>query len=200
MLIHYSPIAMAEQITPGAAVPAGASPSGDAPFGLIWLSSKEEISSDAVVLEAIDDQTFGQTYAATKVPKVLADQQSTFLSFGFDNRLIRIAAIGKSNDNDHYGSSIRARYNDLQRILESKYGKPIKRVDSTDKYYSGDDYAIGLSSNKNFLASMYHATSITISLRGTANGTSTAWVIIFEHDSGMADLEQHKKAKEKETL
>ena len=61
----------------------------EAPFGLKWGASSEDVRAAGIDLKEFADSTFGNTYAASKLTKVLADQETTFVSFGFSNKLWR---------------------------------------------------------------------------------------------------------------
>jgi hypothetical protein len=68
--------------------PSSAHSEPDAPFGLTWGAGVEDVRKIGVELkEAQKNTEFGAAYAASKLPKVLGDQEATLLFFGFNDRL-----------------------------------------------------------------------------------------------------------------
>jgi len=107
------------------ALVAGAAPQDKesvAPFGLEWGMSTAQVKGLGVDLAERPEKEFGQTYTATKVPKILSDVALVVLSFGYDDKLWRIVAVSKNFDNDPYGSAVQSRYDELARLLGEKYG------------------------------------------------------------------------------
>ena len=172
----------------------------DSPFGLTWLASKEEVEHLGVKFQKVEFKDFGESYQAANLPKALADQATTFLSFGFDNKLVRIAAIGRTNEHDGYGATVKSRYEEIKGVLEKKYGKG-KEVAHTQEHYTGEDFAMGLANGKNWLFTMIETPEMTVELGAIGESLSgTFWRIIFEHKAGMNTLKTHSKQKEEETL
>ncbi len=52
--------------------------------------------------------------------------ESPILSFGFKNRLWRIAAPGRTFASDPYGSGVLARYEELKTSLVQRYGHGVE--------------------------------------------------------------------------
>jgi hypothetical protein len=66
-----------------------------APFGLSWGMSAAEVRALGAELSEPKESDFGLSYTATKLPKVLTDVEAIYLSFGYDDKLWRVAAIRK---------------------------------------------------------------------------------------------------------
>jgi hypothetical protein len=106
---------------------ASAQPQQEAPFGLVWGMSAEQARAQGIELKSAPSMQFGVGFAATNLPKAIADQEVTYLSFGFDDKLWRIAALSRSFDSDPHGNKVLSRYTELSELLAEKYGKG-KRV------------------------------------------------------------------------
>lgn len=172
----------------------------ESPFGLEWRASKEKIEATGVKMTKVDFPDYGDSYQATGLPKALADQAATFLSFGFDNRLVRIAAVGRTNQHDDYGVEVRSRYEELKGVLQRKYGRG-KEIASMHEQYGGEHFALGLSLKKTWLATILDAPDVLIELSVNAeNSMATYWRIVFQHKAGMEALEAHSKQKEEDAL
>ncbi len=110
--------------------------SGAAPFGLQWGMSSAQARAIEIVLTEDPHKNYGVTYIATKLPKVIADVRAVLLSFGFDDKLWRVAAISKDFSNDPYGSAVQKRYDELAAELTEKYGRGETESGASDEFYS----------------------------------------------------------------
>lgn len=181
--------------------PDSAATQSTAPFGLRWRTPSSEITRQGVNLKKEEETAFGATFSASNVPKVLVDQRSTLLFFGYDDRLIRVGALGKANSNDRRGGGLRRRFTELSEILSRKYGAPIDTTDVTSEHYDGDSYAFGLNTKRNTLQALFDGEDMRILLLGSAEGSSdTYWMILFEHKQGVEELERVREKKEQDTL
>jgi hypothetical protein len=113
LLIGIVPTALAQDKPTG----------NEAPFGLTWGMSASEVKALGVELSDFPQSDWGHSFSATKLPKVLGDAEMVVLSFGFNDKLWRIAAVSRSFENDPAGVATMARYNELDKILADKYGK-----------------------------------------------------------------------------
>ncbi|HVV78448.1 MAG TPA: hypothetical protein VHD59_02390 [Pseudolabrys sp.] len=174
----------------------------DAPFGLTWGASAEEIRSAGVDLKDFPSSDFGRSYVATKLSKVLSDQEATLLSFGFDNKLWRVVAVSRSFENDPYGASVKSRYQQLSDILTSKYGKGKPSHHLGDSIFSDPRYFLaGIKQGNSSWFTNFDSGKIFIQLGLTASDSSTGqWRIIFEHKDGRRAFEDGKRNKEKGAL
>jgi hypothetical protein len=144
--------------------------------------------------------TFGESYSVNYLPKDVPDLQYAVLSFGYDDRLIRITAIGGTAENDYDGSRIKIRYDELRQVLEEKYGSGKKNL-SVDKDFDGNNFALGLKNRKNRMYTVFSPGDLRIELSVfSEDAARTRWRIIFEYLPGMVNLEQHRKQVEEEAL
>src|ERR1700680_2297712 len=83
-----------------------------APFGLTWGMSTADVKALGVELTDDKQRVFGATFMATNLPKVLSDVGAVGLSFGYDDKLWRVAAVSRSFLNDASGNAVVHRYGD----------------------------------------------------------------------------------------
>jgi hypothetical protein len=180
--------------------PSSPAPLPEAPFGLAWLMSKAEVSHLGLALHNRMSTMFGETYSVSQLPKDMPDLQYAVLSFGYDDRLIRITAIGGASGNDYDGARIKVRYGELQQILKEKYGEGRKEI-HIDKEHEGTNFALGLRRRENRMYTVFTPRDLRIELSVLSEDAArTSWRIIFEYLPGMSNLEQHRKQVEEEAL
>lgn len=170
--------------TPKAAPdPQANSTSVPAPFGLSWGATKAETEKVGIVLTARSDESNGPAYMATNLPKTISDVESVALYFGFGDRLYKVAAFGKTYENDPYGTQVRSRYDELVKILEQKYG-PGQASDFAADFYHGDNWTYGLMKKENWHYTDFESggVSVQISCRSVEMNDSY-WIIIYENES-----------------
>jgi hypothetical protein len=173
---------------------------GQAPFGLTWGATRAEIGKLGVTLTPTTDQSSGERYVATNLPMVIADIETVVLDLGFGGKLYRISAISRTYENDPYGTSVRARYEELVSLLKQKYG-PGNETERTDENYGGDDWAYGLMKNKNWLFSIFESGSVSIEISCRSLRMSDPyWVMIYEESAGAAQETEAKAEHEKGAL
>ena len=97
-----------------------------APFGLKWGMSQADARAMGIDLQQMPQMDFGLSFAATKLLKVISDVRIVILSFGYGDKLWRIATISRDFANDPYGTATMARYKELSKILEQRYGHGIE--------------------------------------------------------------------------
>jgi len=202
---------IANAITPPGATPHASSPSPvlrispsptpfpEAPFGLVWLASSEEIRRLGVDFDSQSRNQFGDSYVTRYLPKDLPDMHYAVLSFGFDDRLIRVTAIGREYAQDRDGSTILQRYEELAEVLEEKYGSG-EEEKHIDPKYSGNRFTRGLIEKKNWVYSVYEPPDMRIELSVFTEIVRPRWRIIFEHLPGMRQLEKDLEATDKDAL
>lgn len=173
-----------------------------APFGLTWMATSAEIQSLGVTLAPVEEETWGKSFVATNLPKGLSDLQTVFLSFGYDDALWRVAALGKEFENDKYGSNGKARYEQLASSLQKSYELiETHERPSTDTYYSAlDKFAYSLSENEAWWYSTYKSPSANIELSLDASYEDTYWRLIYTHRGGEAAFEAGKSDAELDAL
>lgn len=197
--------AEATPASPAGSLPAPAAATGPPParddsleaaFGLRWFDSKAEVEALGVDLSHPTPTQFGDSYAVSYLPRNVPDMNYAVLSFGYNDQLIRITAVGGEYDNDNEARQIMARYRELQDVLEKKYGKG-KSDSYIDKTYSGGMTAIGFFRKINWTYTVYDKARMRIELSVIAVGPSqTRWRLIFENLDGMAQLERHLRRSE----
>jgi hypothetical protein len=179
--------------------PEAASPP-EAPFGLKWLASKQEIAQMGISLKDPMATEFGDSYVVGELPKDMADLEYAVLSFGDDDQLIRITAIGVGFPDDHDGSRIKARYNELEQLLQKKYGTGRSQI-HIEKDYDGDRFELGLRAKKNWMYTEFFPRDMRIELSAFVQmGGQTQWRIIFEYVPGMERLRHQRKQAEEHAL
>lgn len=174
----------------------------EAPFGLLWGASVEEIRRLGVDLRENDQRDFGDSYLATKLPKALADQEGTFLSFGHDNKLWRITAISRLFDNNPHGTEVKNRYNDLSAVLTDKYSKGSVVHSLGGSIYREPRYFIaGIRGGESNWFTNFATPQFTIQI-GIIGQTadSARWRIIFEHKELEKNFRGSRRTKEKGAL
>jgi hypothetical protein len=174
----------------------------EAPFGLTWGSSIDQVKSMGIELKPQEKGSFGDSYLASKLPKAISDQEVTFLSFGNDNKLWRIAAISTPFENDPYGAKGQERYDELSGVLSEKYGKgkSVKRLG--ESIYSDPKYFVaGIRGGESQCFTDFDSANLSVQLGLFASDSSTLrWRIIYENKRLRALFEQDQKTHEKNSL
>lgn len=173
-----------------------------APFGLVWLSTADEIRALGVTLTQIGGEDYGVSFAATGLPKALNDLETAILSFGYDDRLYRIAAISGEFANDYYGSSARARYDELAASLSKTYnpGRTFEQRATESYYDEPDKFAYALSESKAFWFRTFSSQEADIELSIGSNHSDTYWRLIYTNLAGKQQFEVGKGARELDAL
>lgn len=174
-------------------------PLPEAPFGLTWAMRKQTLSG--LGIETVSQLTtpFGESCVVSRLPKELADQQYAVLSFGYDDQLMRIVAVGGGFEQDRDGGRISSRFTEIQALLERKYGTG-KSERHTEKQLEGDNFALGLQAKKNWMYTEYSAGEMRIQLSVFWEASKTYWRLIFEHRPGMERLEGERRKTDKDAL
>lgn len=174
----------------------------EAPFGLIWGASVEEIRGLGIELRENEQRDFGASFLALKLPKALADQEGTFLSFGHDNKLWRVTAVSRLFDNNPHGIEVRSRYNDLSAVLADKYGKGSVVHSLGDSIYREPRYFIaGIRGGESRWFTNFATSQLTIQIGIIGQTTDSArWRIIFEHKELEKTFRGSRRTKEKGAL
>jgi hypothetical protein len=183
-------------------VSAAAEGNNSAPFGLEWGMSSAQVKGLGVDLAERSEKDFGQTYSARKLPKVISDVSSVFLSFGYDDKLSRIAAISKDFDNDPYGAAVQSRYDELARVLGDKYGPGTQTHYQDPNLFAGpQDFLMGIHAGRTFRYTDFDSHLLHVQIGIGATDSSTGYYrIIFENKSLRTEFEKGKKAHKKGTL
>ncbi len=174
----------------------------EGPLGMKWGSKSSELKNDGVELKEVEGSDFGVTFALSKLNKALSDQMGTFASFGYNDKLWRIAIISKSFPEDPTGTSVRERYRDLTTTLSEKYGKPHQVHQMGDSIFSEQkNFISGISAGRTNWYSNFETPTLFIQIGVIADNLSDAkWRIIYENKIFRKDFDASKKAKEKGAL
>ena len=174
----------------------------DAPLGLAWSASAEALKQAGVDLKEMEADSFGKGFEARKLSKALADQESTFLSLGNNDKLWRIVVISKEFANDPMGIAIKRRYKDILDILTEKYGQPKSHHTLGDSIYSEPKYFLaGIRGGNSFWYSDFSTSDVDIQIGIFASTSSEArWRIIYEYKPLRKVFDQSKRGREKSAL
>src|SRR5262249_33726025 len=142
---------------------------------------------------------FGASFVALRLPKEFPDLNYSVLSFGYDDRLIRITAIGNEIKEDGDGRQLRARYGELRQLLEKVYG-PGKEEEHVEHGLEGSQYSRGLQEKKNWLFTIYSPPDVNVELSTLAEFQTTRWRLILEYTPGLRQVEAEQRRREKEAL
>jgi len=174
-----------------------------APFGLKWNASSDDIRSIGVNLSPANLSDFGTSYTATGLPKALSDMATVVLSFGYDDKLWRVAALSREFKNDQYGAAAKARYAEIEASLEKAYtaGSKFHRQ-STDSYFGKpENFTYSLLKNEASWFSLYSSAAADIELSIGASGTSDSyWRLIYSYRDGEKKFRSGKKDAELDAL
>jgi hypothetical protein len=174
----------------------------DAPIGLTWMASEASLKQAGIELKETGNDSYGVGYTASKLPKALADQQMTLLSFGHNDKLWRIVIISKEFTDDPMGVAVRNRYDQLIAILSEKYGRPKTHQTLGDSIYAEQKYFLaGVRGGNSFWYSNFDTTQLFIQMGIVASSNSEArWRIIYEYKPLKAIFERDKRSEEKGNL
>jgi len=181
------------------ALPAGEGKDA-APFGLEWGESVAQAHALGMDLQELPTNDFGNSYSATRLPKVIADVRTVALSFGYGDKLWRIAAVSKDFANDPYGAAIRARYNELSRVLAGKYGQGISHHHDVQNG-KDENFLMYVVTGRAWHYTDYETKRIKIQVLIRATDVTTGYyMIIFKNKRLEAEFDRDKKAREKDAL
>jgi hypothetical protein len=174
-----------------------------APFGLTWGVSSDDVRKAGVNLAADPSaKDFGVTFMATNLGKVLSDTEGVLLSFGFNDKLWRIATFGRPLGPDPSGNQVVVRYRDLAASLAEKYGKGVE-IDQrdTEMFKTPNQYVASLEQGRAYRYTSYRTNSVSVELSIRAKDMESAYyLILFEYLSGARQFQMDKKTHEKDAL
>lgn len=174
----------------------------DAPLGLKWSSTVDSVRQTGIELKEAGSDAYGTGFSANKLSKALADQETTLLSFGYNDKLWRIVILSQNFANDPMGVVVRNRYQELLGILTDKYGKPVGHHRLGESIYSEPRFFLtGIQGGNSFWYSDFKASELDIQIGILAtSGSDARWRIIYEYKPLKAIFEQSKKVREKGSL
>jgi len=168
----------------------------DAAFGLRWFDSKSEIESLGVELRQPVSTPFGDSYSTAYLPRNVPDMNYAVLSFGYNDQLIHITAVGGDFENDNEARQVMQRYKELQDVLEKKYGAG-ESDSHFEKVFTGSLTALGFQQKKNWMYTVFKKPHMRIELSVISEGGARMrWRLIFENSDGMAQLERQRRRSE----
>ncbi|WP_132256095.1 hypothetical protein [Methylobacterium segetis] len=177
--------------------------SSGAPFGLRWSMTKEEAEKEQIALTPEKGDAFGSTYRAANLPKVLADTESVFISFGYDNKLWRIAAVSKTWRSDKDGSQSLNRFSKLSQLLDERYGngRDISSPPRNKFMLDPEKFSWSIHSNERVQAKNWSSPMANIQLSLNAAAMDDLYyLIIYENKPLSAAFSKAKATKEKDAL
>ncbi len=173
-----------------------------APFGLEWGMSSAEVRELGLELKDAQVRDYGTSFTATKLPKIISDVETVLLSFGYNDKLWRVAALSRTFANDPHGSAVISRFDELAAVLVEKYGRgtPHYQYDP-NPLMKGEDFLYQVEAGKAWHYTDFATPTIHVQLIIGASSTSDgSYRIIFEHKPLRADFEKGKKFHEKDAL
>ncbi len=93
-----------------------------APFGLLWGASISETRNQGILLQAVDEKDYVNSFSATHLPKGITDFRQVNITFGEDDKLWRIIAYGNLLDDTPDAAKVMRLYRIYNDLLTKKYG------------------------------------------------------------------------------
>ena len=174
-----------------------------APFGLRWGMSVSEAKSLGIMISDLDIKTtFGRSYRASNLPRMVADADLVGLSFGYSDKLWRIFVVSQTTPNDPYGSAVKHRYEQLNSTLSTKYGRGVAHeYQDTEIWKRSDEFMMSLSTGRSWYYTDFETPEIFVQLGIIAESANSGyWRIIYECKSLRAMFESDQKTHEKDAL
>jgi hypothetical protein len=174
----------------------------EAPFGLQWGMSADQVRTMGVVLGDKGEGDYGIEYSATKLPKVLNDLETVELYFDYNDHLWRVAAVSHSFANDPYGAAVQSRYDELSEILSSKYGAGTHHhAQDTEIYKNSSEFLMGIHAGRSWHYTDYASANVAIQLIIRASDMNTGYyVLVFTNTAFEKEFQVGKKQHEKGAL
>lgn len=95
-----------------------------APFGLLWKASIAAIKNLGVILTPVEQKDYVNSFSATHLPKDPKGFRDIIITFGEEDELWRIIAVGNFLNDDASASKVLKEYRKYVRLLTQKYGNP----------------------------------------------------------------------------
>ncbi len=138
-----------------------------APFGLVWGSTINETRNQGIILTAVGEKDYVNSFAAAKLPKPVAGIDKVDITFGEENRLWRIIAYGRLIDDDASASKVLREYKIYSDLLARKYGHKQEfftpaQIEVTEKDAKGKDITVSKDApigNPDFLNQLQQGTA-----------------------------------------
>jgi hypothetical protein len=169
------------------------------PFGLTYGASTEAVQQGGVHLQPWPAKSdWGATFVASGLSKVLSDMESPVLSFGFKNKLWRIAAAGTTVGPDPYSNRIVARYQELAASLTQRYG-PGKETDFREReiWKNPNEYIMSIKQGRASRYTEFDTPSAHVEISVRAMDDDHAfYLILFSSKSRAREFQIDKKEHE----
>jgi hypothetical protein len=184
-----------------AVVPTYAADSG-APFGLEWAMNVKAAEALGIKLQPTKSEDGTSSYTAEGLPKILGDVAVVRLDFGYTDKLQKIVAMSRTFSNDPYGAAVVARYDELFKLLESKYGRGKTTYKMGDSIYAEQRFFLaGIQAGRSWHYANFEADGVSVELSIRAKDNDTGfWVLIYENKALAKDFEREKREREKKSL
>lgn len=168
-------------------------------MGFTWSATSDSIKQAGIELKESGVDAYGVGFWVNKLAKALADQETTLVSFGHNDKLWRIVVVSREFSNDPMGIAVRSRYKELLDILTEKYGKPTIHHTLGDSIFSDPKYFLaGIRGGNSFWYSDLETADLNIQIGIIASSSSDArWRIIYEYKPLKAIFDQPKKRARK---
>lgn len=169
---------------------------GTAPFGLVWGDSMKETKALGVVLTAVEEKDYVNSFSFTYLPKPIHDFREVVGSFGVENELWRIIGYGKMIEDDASASGVMKMYNDYYKLLEKKYGNAkqfytpkVTNVDISDgksktvteareEPIGGANFLKELESGEAVLYATFENRDVGVALAVNVDGSGQSYIIV----------------------
>lgn len=174
----------------------------DAPFGLTWGMTIDEVKELGVNLETLENYNDKNAFLATGLSKAISDLDAVLLNFGYNDRLFEIRGVSDVFQNDPYAFALKKRYDELSQILENKYGNK-KETHFIDKrlYTEPDEFLVGIERGRSYYFTTFSNSEIEVNLSINAISRDSAnYLLIYEHKQYLDENNQKKKEREKSSL
>lgn len=174
--------------------------SNDAPFGLSWGQSAEELRARGVNLSQTKRESDFTFFSATKVPIGISIAEKYSIIIHDRHGLQKVAMHSENFNNDPSGSDGRKAYADYKEALAGKYGPPdsrysrevvgVKLYKERDEFYECLKYTgCGMWSS---LWSLANGGTIGLELKGISRGTG--WLNLTYEGPRWSDAVDNVKA------
>ncbi len=173
-----------------------------APFGLVWGMSTSEARAIGVSLDEQQEQRpNGAIFAASALPKVLADIRSVMLNFGYNDKLFRVWAASVPFEHDPSGIKVQERYNELLAVLAARYGKGDTHHVIGRLYADPDEFVMGLSTGRSFHYTDFKTKDLRVQIAVRGSGSSDSYYVLYYDFLPLSrQYEAEKKAREQKML
>jgi len=157
----------------------------DAPFGLKWGMSSEDLKANGVKIEYKDSKNTTTRYLATNLPKTMNNTDVLSLYIDSKHGLVKITWFSTDITDDAYGNKGKIKYTELKELLTNKYGSSKKEYEYIGRslYKESDEFYQCLNySGCGMFATVFEdeKSAIVLKIDGTSRGVGYI-EIVYEH-------------------